>query len=726
MNSIGKSEAGYFGKVEAVEFGTCGEGDFYLLDHDIVAENHAEPTSTGSRVFVSPLDGAMRLAGCKDRELRHLSAAVLLIGSMKYAILIIAATLLGVTNSRWTERLAFWSRAELNAMQLRLEVIETELAALPVPRMAHTSSRSGFQTSRVDESEPLWVEVTLERESLIDSMALIPVLQKGDESRGSCFGFPVRHRVEAFMESGDKIVLFESTADLPNPNGYPWLHHFEPVKARRVRVTVTKPWEGTGGQEIFAISEMMIFSGNGNVALSAPVSASSSRYKPPAWSASNLTDHITPLGLPVKHGEPTLQGYHSGISKAVSDPKSLVVTFPSLFHLDEITLVPMPRRDVPTWVSYGFPTRYRVEVSKSGDFDDAYLVQEYAERTMVSPGENLVSFPLHRRPVRSIRLTTIQLWERTADYLLALSEVMAFDGEKNVALHADVHASDSLEDPAYSAAALTDGQANVGPLLDLPDWLSRLEKRKQFEQEHSTLTITRTALLARSQEQLLRGTIGSSVVLSLLAATALIRQSHNRRRDAERLRERLARDLHDEIGSNLGSIALISAFASQEDSSPESVRKDLAEVQRIARESAESMREMVRLISPRGERQDDDWLAVLRTLAQRLLRGITSDIQLTASVPDLEARRELYLFIKEVLHNIATHARAKNVRFHITQSNNRLHVEIGDDGIGFDPSFAHTGHGLSNLRERAATMGGLLHIQSQPGHGTRITLSLPL
>lgn len=645
---------------------------------------------------------------------------------MKGATLLLTASLLGAIDSSWTEQLAFWSRTELQTMHRRLDAINQELASLPVPRMAHTSSRNGFQTSRVDDRDPLWVELKLDSEALIDRMALIPVLQKGDELRGSCFGFPVRHRVEAFKENGQKIVLFESTTDLPNPNGYPWLHQFEPVKARRVRVTATKPWQGTGGQETFALSEVMLFSAQRNVAISASVTASSNRNKPPLWSTSNLTDQMTPLGLPVEPGEPSQKGYHSRISKQSSTPKSLVLTFPHLVELDEITLVPMPRTDVPTWASYGFPARFRVTVSTSGDFDDAHTVQEYADRTMVSPGENLVSFPLHRRPVRAIQIATILLWERSDDYLLALSEIMAFDRGKNVALHAQVRASDSLEDTAYSPAALTDGQANTGRLLDLPDWLSRLEKRQHLQQEHDTLTIERNALLTRSQEQLLRGTIGGSVLLSLVAATTLIRQSRNRKRDAQRIRDRLARDLHDEIGSNLGSIALISAFASQEDASPESVRTDLVEVQRIARESADFMREMLRLISPRGEQQDADWVAVLHNLARRLLRGIATDIQLAANTPSLETRRELYLFIKEVLHNISTHAHAQNVRFHITQSDKRINVEITDDGVGFDPSAKHAGHGLSNLRERAATMNALLNIQSKLGQGTIITLSVPV
>jgi signal transduction histidine kinase len=201
----------------------------------------------------------------------------------------------------------------------------------------------------------------------------------------------------------------------------------------------------------------------------------------------------------------------------------------------------------------------------------------------------------------------------------------------------------------------------------------------------------------------------------------LIHQRRVRRRDAERLRERLARDLHDEIGSNLGSIALISAYASQDDATPESMRADLVEVQTIARESADSMRDMVRLISRRSDRGSEEWSAVVQGLARRLLRGTDLDIQLNADSPSLETRRELYLFIKEVLHNIAAHSGARHVRLHTS----RMTIEVSDDGIGFDPAAPSTGHGLSNLRERAATLNGELHIQSEPGQGTRITLTLP-
>jgi signal transduction histidine kinase len=124
-----------------------------------------------------------------------------------------------------------------------------------------------------------------------------------------------------------------------------------------------------------------------------------------------------------------------------------------------------------------------------------------------------------------------------------------------------------------------------------------------------------------------------------------------------------------------------------------------------------------------------DWLDVLRGLTERLLRGLTLDCALpTAPLPaepDLETRRELYLFCKEVLHNISRHARASAVRFHLSPHASGLRIEIADDGVGFDPSRSTGGQGLGNLRERAIALGASLLLDSRPGVGTTIQLDVP-
>lgn len=638
--------------------------------------------------------------------------------------LILAASLLAQSTAPWTERLAFWSRAELETLRQRMRTIEAELQQLPESRLTQTSSRRGFQSSRVEENQPLWVEVALPEESMVDAVALIPLLVRKDDGRRTCFGFPLRHRIEAIDDDGRSRIIHESADDLPNPDGFPVLQSITPVRASRIRVTATRPWQNRE-LSVFALSELMVFSGKRNLALGAAVTASSSRQEPPAWSVENLTDHITPLGLPVLPDPPSVKGYHSALAKSARDSKHVGIILPRAVELDEITLVPMPRGEVPTWGAYGFPARFRLEVSASEDFADPQTVADFESGNFTTPGANLVSFPLRRQPVRAIRLTTFSLWQRSADFMLALSEIMAFSEGENVALHATAFASDRLDDPAYNVAALTDGDSNLGPLLDLPDWLSRLQHRQSLERELASLRVRFSTLQARSQDQLVHGSIAASGLLIGGFIWGLIHQRRVRRRDVELLRERLARDLHDEIGSNLGSIALISAYASQDDVTPESMRADLAEVQTIARESADSMRDMVRLISPRGDRGSEEWSAVLHGLTRRLLRGIETDIRLHPESPGLETRREIYLFIKEGIHNIASHAHATHVRLHTRRVRGRIVVEISDDGIGFDPSALSSGHGLSNLRERAATLRADLEIQSQPGQGTRIILTLP-
>ena len=156
---------------------------------------------------------------------------------------------------------------------------------------------------------------------------------------------------------------------------------------------------------------------------------------------------------------------------------------------------------------------------------------------------------------------------------------------------------------------------------------------------------------------------------------------------------------------------------------------DLAEIERVARESADSMRDLVELLGGRHRGAGSDWLEVLQGMAERLLRGIELECRLTGESwvrePDLESRREIYLFCKEVLHNIARHAKADSVKFRLRPTTGGLRVEISDNGRGFDPEHVKTGHGLRNLRDRATGLHATMDLESTPGKGTLVTLDVP-
>ena len=246
---------------------------------------------------------------------------------LKITVLLTTSLLLAQSTALWTEQLAFWSRAELEKLRQRMQAIEAERLQLPESRLTQTSSRRGFQSSRVGDDEPLWVEVTLPEESLVDAVALIPLVVLKDDGSSTCFGFPLLHRIEAIDAEGRIQIVHESAADLPNPDGFPVLQRITPLRASRIRVTVTKPWQRSE-LRVLALSEIMVFSGKRNLALGATVTASSSRQEPPAWSVENLTDHVTPLGLPVLPGAPAIKGFHSALAKSAQDSKHVGIVLP--------------------------------------------------------------------------------------------------------------------------------------------------------------------------------------------------------------------------------------------------------------------------------------------------------------------------------------------------------------------------------------------------------------
>ena len=635
-------------------------------------------------------------------------------------------------DSQWAERLAFWSWNELHGMDIQLEETQRNLESLPELMLINSSLRIGLKTGYTTEEDVRWIELTLQEAAPADAIVLVAPLAKGANAVVAGYGFPVRFKIELFDEQNQSQVIMDRTAeDYPNPGCYPVVARFAPRPVKRVRFTATEPWS-VDGPEILALAEMLVLSGTRNLALSATVTSSSSRNAPRAWTRSNLTDMVTPLGLPVAPQAGGSLGYHSAVAATADTEKTLTLTLPEITPVDEIRLVPVRRKEVPLWFDYGFPVRYKIEAATREDFSDAVVIQEITDRLQPSPGMNLVCIPAHQTRAKYIRITATQLWYRKSDYVFALAEVQVFKNGRNIAPEGGFTASDTLtgEDGAdWSLSALNDGLTESGRLISLPDWFAQLETRHNFEQERSRLKSRREALVEHAQHQLVYGSVGSVGGIILLSGVVLWRQQRNRKRDAQRLHDKLARDLHDEIGSNLGSITLICSFAAQADATPESMRADIMEIEQVAAETADSMRDMVDLISTRRSEAENDWLDVLLRLTERLLRSHTLDCALPAAPlalePDIETRRELYLFCKEVLHNISRHARATRVRFHLTPTAEGLRIEITDNGDGFDSTQAASGHGLSNLRERATVMAASLQILSTPGTGTSITLDLP-
>ena len=329
---------------------------------------------------------------------------------------------------------------------------------------------------------------------------------------------------------------------------------------------------------------------------------------------------------------------------------------------------------------------------------------------------------------RFVRLTALKLGERFKDSTLALAEMEVYSGGQNVAAGRSATALDSRETPRWSLRFLTDGCTSQRQLADWPAYLDGLELRRQTEARLAALPERRQELTRRILQRITGGGVALGCLAALAFAWTSRRHGRERRRDMEALRQRIARDVHDEIGSGLGTISLLSQMAGAKAAHPQEARQDFAEINHLSREITESLRDIVWLIQPET-RTLGDLAQRLRETAAAMLAAVPYDFSLDPAVQGrelpLEFKRQVLLVFKEALHNLMRHASARHARVKVGGDANQFILELQDDGRGFDPTLPVSGAGLTGMKQRAATLGGILEITTAPGSGTQLRLTVP-
>jgi ligand-binding sensor domain-containing protein/signal transduction histidine kinase len=195
-------------------------------------------------------------------------------------------------------------------------------------------------------------------------------------------------------------------------------------------------------------------------------------------------------------------------------------------------------------------------------------------------------------------------------------------------------------------------------------------------------------------------------------------------------RERIAKDMHDDLGASLTQIGLLSEHARRNTTDPPAVAADIEKIATATRQTAQAAEEMVWVMSQRH-----DTLESLATYLCQLAReylepsGIRCRLDVPAQLPDVrvpsETRHNIVLFVKEALNNTVKHSAAREVWLALKVADHTLTLALLDDGCGFEMSPSSikshpfpNGNGLHNLRKRAEAMGGQFELRSHPGQGT--------
>lgn len=629
-----------------------------------------------------------------------------------------------------------------NEAEKRLLEIEKERSALPALTAAEQfSQRIGHHGF---EADPAWIVIDFGRTVTPDRIAVFPARPPaGENSPANGFPGKLEFEIDESTDFSTSIEVTEWSEASPGAGERLPFLTFEGNRAsgRYLRVNVSGFRTDASGAKFFRLGEMVVIENGTNVALGKSVTTSEALQTARAWEPMNLVDgYFWCQPLQGAGGSPT-EGHQTSPRKEQQvDGKVWVeIDLGVKRPIDEVHLVPADPKGVTSAPGYGFPTHFRL-MADVGTEDEKVILKEdsppFPGEALPNPGTAQVMKDTDGLEARRIRVECDALWRRgpstgsPSDYLFALSEIQCWHQGMNFAEGAVVTVSDGVRNNEWFQEALTDGFSSRHPLLSWNQWLDGIQRSEELRKEAESI---RRAIFEgeRMEAQALRkkaiAIAGGALVFAMIMILA---QRARSKKQQESLRERIARDLHDEIGASLSHLAMQGDLARRQLEREELTSGRLENISASARETLDQMRDIVWLLSPKA---GGDWQELslrLEAISRRLLEGSGHDVRAEGvppgGKPAIERARDLVAFLKESISNAVRHGGASTVRVNFNWGSS-LRLSVEDDGKGFDEkeASASSGIGLKHLRERASALGAKLSIRSRPGEGTSILLDMP-
>jgi signal transduction histidine kinase len=631
-----------------------------------------------------------------------------------------------------THQVALKLHSRLHGMESRLANIEQQIRDLPVLTDMDALGSHGYHSNFTGDSESNGFRIDWGAPRRVDAVALIPTrltTQSGDMSN---YGFPRRIRIEAGVPGRASPVSLADVAEthLATRRGEPLFLSFPPQEVLWLRVVpLDLPTLPNKHVRFFSVSEFMVFDGEANVAPSGRLSAGYSIDAEFGWNIRYLVDGQSPLGPPEKPPAPLSLGWHTDIAHENESVTWASIDLGDTRLIDGVRLIAAKGDSPVKGPGFGFPERFRIDVSTNTVGDSWKTVWQSSPDPFPNPGYNPVMIEFPPIEARHVRLYVEK--QHQPDLLTAprvlLSEFEVLRGLQNLALGKPVTTPDrDVSRPhdakrVWSVAGLTDGHSSTGEIIPLRQWVQQLALRFDLSEERRSLILERDAILARTHLWLLLTafTLLGCTVIGLVIWQVRLRLAA--RRHIHELRRKISSDLHDEVGSNLATIALLAEIQPEMDHAP-----PVGDISRLAREASLSLREIIDLtLTPKRARKPLP--DRLREIAGLMLKDhqwtLIGDFS-----PDLnpEQRRNLIFFFKEALHNILRHAGARSVQIRIDGSERDFVLIVTDDGSGLPGPESGKPAKLRTLEQRADSLNGHLAVLSDPGKGTRLELRFPL
>jgi two-component system, NarL family, sensor histidine kinase UhpB len=280
--------------------------------------------------------------------------------------------------------------------------------------------------------------------------------------------------------------------------------------------------------------------------------------------------------------------------------------------------------------------------------------------------------------------------------------------------------------------ALSDSVEGNSVLLQIKELEERYNSDKKEQQIALLQKDQQLQLLKLKQQQTNITLIVIAMISVVVIATLLVNRYRvmnriRRQAELETMRQNISRDLHDDIGSTLSSINIMSKLAMQQSNNASHLQK----ISTYSNRMMETMGDIVWSINPVND-SVDQMVVRMKEFAGEILepKNIHYEFSYENSIKDIrlnvEKRKSLFLIFKEAINNLAKYSEATQVVIRLQYANEILYMQVRDNGKGFDASANTSGNGLKNMAARAKAIQGKWTQFSEPGKGTSIEVEVPI
>jgi signal transduction histidine kinase len=618
----------------------------------------------------------------------------------------------------------------LSELQNRRESIDVELA-----QTARFTVRSGagsigwFSTSGNNPNRQEWAEIQLDSNTPIDRIVLVPVLWNDAEKGPQADGFPEAFEIIAGTEGDTEeyVIARFGPEDRLLPRMAPLVIDFPPTMASWIRVQSTRLSTSANDEMYtFALSEIMVFNGERNVALSRPVRISSQTdsWGGLAITKQTLTDGFTPFLMDAGHGEKSKR-----FLARFSAKKQFFFTIDlgEIVPIDGIRLhaaadirkhIPLPQQ-----IYYGLPKHFEIKGANSSDFAKAVTLLDYKNNSIYDTGPILVRNVPETR-CRYIRFSVPEPYQAPnmpADKrYVNLSELEIISNGRNVAKGKNIIFPRRGIQHEFMES-ITDGCNSFGTILSTREWMEQLARRHKLERERPVVAAALNHRYARQKKHLtLMYQVAALLAVAIGISFLLERMFH--RLQLEKMRTRFAADLHDELGANLHVIGLLGDLAQAAVHSPDKLNSLHQRIRTMTERSGTAVRECTDMLQ--GENLYGDLLEDMQRTTQRIMADFdhTFTCQGEEYLQRLPPRRraDLFLFYKECLVNISRHSNATKCTTELTATPKEIRLTITDNGQGLEQST----NVPNSLKRRARLLKARVTSDCPAEGGTCICLTL--